>query len=242
MNNRSFVVPLLAAIALVAAIGYLVRDFFLTTSVSYIALLTILLLFWKPGGFLLLERMQQAWDERSAAIRTFVVEGCSHEPPKYVIASPKAILDDANLFNEAKFKYLLNETKIFVEKVTDDLRTLVFLNILLLIALIIVVSNSSSPVASQAATSPPAVTSASGAQTGSAPAVGTVGSTGAASAPGPTPQPLRYLLSYTAIALQLAWYMRLLFHYRQKNVDVVATVGAPGSPPDQISPKAPSAP
>jgi len=140
------------------------------------------------------------------------------------------MLDDANLFDDAKLKYFIGDTASFAARTSNDLRALLFVNLLLLVALVIVVSEVS-PGTDQTTAREVA---------------------GAAANPSPSlhiatsQSSFRHLLSYVAVALQLAWFGRLLFHYRQKNSELVTsnitTSSAPGSSSDRSDSNIPEHP
>lgn len=202
-------------------VSLLFKDLYLAISASYL----VLLLFFQYVALeelLLFRHLQELWRTQSETVMRFVFEPAEFQKP-IVAAAPKVVLSDANLCNVAKLKYLLGETGSFIPGMRDEFRKLLFINIFLLIALMIITPPKSSATQQTGGNPQQASVQTVG---GGGPGVNAPSSQVNAAPPasGAAEEFIRtqgrLMMSYFAVALQLVWLGRVLFHYRQKNADL----------------------
>lgn len=213
---------LLLPLAIFMITSLLSQDLYLAISVSYLILL-LFLQYIALEEFLLFRHLQELWRTQSETVMPFVFEPAEFQKP-IIKAAPKVVLSDANLCNVAKLKYLLGETGSFIPGMRDEVRRLLFINIFLLIALMIITPPRSSE-GQQTSGNAQQTSVQTGVADGSPRANATVNEVNAGPpAKGTTEEFIRtqgrLVMSYFAVALQLVWLGRVLFHYRQKNADL----------------------
>jgi hypothetical protein len=212
-----FVPPFLAF----AAVAALSEDYYLAISVSYLVLLVVLQ-FVALERFLLFYDLQELWKAQSDSDMQLLLEPAQFQPP-IVKVCPKVILGDANLCNVAKLRYLLVETGSFIPGMRDEFRKNLFLNILILAVLMIITYSGNVVATHSGATNPQAGVQA-GAAANNAGATSNAGHANGAADEGALGDFIksqgRLVMSFFAVAIQLVWLGRVLFHYRQKNADL----------------------
>jgi hypothetical protein len=176
------------------------KDSYLSITVSYMALLVVAR-FVDLDAFVLLPPMKVLRKTHNGTIHKFVFQsGSVAGNPPTIETTPDVILSDRYMATAAKLDYLVAETARAVNGVREKMIEILFLNIFLIVFLIILTPAQPTPVAA-----------------GNQP-ITVVASTAVQSA-GPIGPQARMIFSYVAVAFQLLWIGQLLFHYRQRNVE-----------------------
>jgi hypothetical protein len=192
------VIPLLSA----TAVFYFTHDMFLPANAAYISFLFTLSAV-DLERFLRFRPLQELWREESGQTKSFLFTPADFAPP-IVRATPSTMLENANLFNVAKLKYLVGETATFVRRMRDNLMIIVLINILPFFLLLVFASLPVAPLPGQN-------TGGSGGATQGA----SVGHGGLS-----PDQIARLVASYILVTVQVFWNARILYHYREKNSDL----------------------
>lgn len=183
--------PLIPVLVYYITAFIILKDIYIAINLSYFVLL-IILQFVEIEKFLLFHELRALWNEQSESVKHFIFEPAEYSHPVIKIA-PKVVLNDANISNIAKLKYLIGETGEFIPGFKDEFKKNLFLNIFLLFALFIISSfvnqeaGSLNDPAKQVIINDKALNIA------------------------------RISISYFAIVMQLVWFGRLIFYIRQKN-------------------------
>jgi hypothetical protein len=187
-----------------------VPDTYIPLMASYIVLVLVLR-FVDLEAFLHIGTLRSLWGTESNQEKQVILNKVEYADP-ILRVKPRDLLGDKNVFSLSKLCHLISEAEVFLPRLRNELMKIVFVNIVIMVAIGLTYA-STHPVREAIDSGAPqdaqraAVTSIDGSPTLTPTFFG---------------EQLRILLSYFAVALQLVWIARGLFHYRERNSDYYA--------------------